>query len=111
MFGEKSLLMGDEIADSVLEYARLLGAEAGTDTVTVHAIGADGNTVDVALLLNSSSVMVVESTNSDVEPPDNDEAARYVHERIDRLRTPPEARSEDRAGDFELHDLDIPDKA
>ena len=38
---EKSLLMGDDAADSLLEYARLLGEASHVDTVTVRALGPD----------------------------------------------------------------------
>jgi hypothetical protein len=87
-FGDKSLLMGDDAADSLLEYASLLAQDSSADTVTVQAVGPDGNTVDVALLLNSSSIMAVESTNSTMDAPENTEAVRYMQERIDRLQTP-----------------------
>jgi hypothetical protein len=102
-FGDKSLLMDDEAADSLLEYARLLGEDSRADTVTVRALGADGNTVDVAFLLNASSVLVVESTNSIVEPPENDEAVRYMQERIEQLVRPPEVKSE-RVDELGHHD-------
>jgi hypothetical protein len=89
MFAEKSLLMGDEVADCLLEYARLLAENSAADNVTIRAISPDGNTIDAALLLNASSVMMAESTNSTVEPPSNDEAVKYMQDRIDRLLHPP----------------------
>ena len=48
MFAEKSLLMGDEVADCLLEYARLLADNSTADTVTIRAISPDGNTIDVS---------------------------------------------------------------
>lgn len=107
-FAEKSLLMGDDAADCLLEYARVLAETTGADTVTVTAIGTDGNTVDAAFLLNSSSVMVIESTNSATEPPDNSEAVRYMQDRIDRLLHPREVQpSSDRDGyDYDIADFD-----
>ena len=101
MFAEKSLLMGDEVADYLLEYARLLAENAAADTVTVRAISPDGNTIDAALLLNAASVMMAESTNSTVEAPSNDEAVRYLRDRIDRLLHPPTARPETAAPDLD----------
>jgi hypothetical protein len=107
MYAEKSLLMGDEVADAILEYARLLADASHADTVTVRAIGVDGNTVDAAFLLNSTSVMMVESTNSTVVPPDNAEAVRYLQEQIERLRRPPGVQAEDDGGTYYDEDIDL----
>jgi hypothetical protein len=107
MYAEKSLLMGDEVADSLLEYARLLAEASHADTVTVRAIGVDGNTVDAAFLLNPTSVMMVESTNSTVEPPDNEEAVRYLQERIERLSRPPGVQAEEDGAIFYDDDIDL----
>jgi hypothetical protein len=108
VFAEKSLLMGDDAADLLLEYARLLGETSHVDTVSIRAIGSDGNTVDVGFLLNVSSVMVVESTNSTVEPPGNDEAVRYMQARIDYLTRPPSAPVDDAHDILHLDDFDTP---
>ena len=107
-FAEKSLLMGDEVADTLLEYARVLALASLADTVTIQAIGMDGNTVDVAFLLNATSDMVVESTNSSVESPDNEEAVRYMQERIDRLANPRLAEAESADQVFRHEDIDLP---
>jgi hypothetical protein len=107
-YSEKSLLMDDDAADALLEYARLLGEASRSDTVTVRAIGADGNTVDAAFLLNQSSVMMVESTNSTVVPPENSEAVRYMQERIDQLNRPPEVQADEAGGEYSYGDLDLP---
>jgi hypothetical protein len=104
---EKSLLMGDDIADCLLEYSRLLGQDSQVDAVTVRAIGPDGNTVDVSILLNSGTTLVIESTNSTVEAPENHEAVRYVQSRIDRIINPPEAHAETSSDTF---DFDIDDR-
>jgi hypothetical protein len=103
---EKSLLMGDDVADCLLEYSRLLGQDSQVDAVTVRGIGPDGNTVDVSILLNAATMLVIESTNTTVEAPGNDEAVRYMQERIDRIINPPEARPEPSGETF---DFDIED--
>lgn len=108
MFAEKSLLMGDEVADCLLEYARVLGENSSADTVTLRAISPDGNTIDAAFLLNAATVMMAESTNSEVQPPSNDEAVRYMRDRIDRLQHPPTAQSESMPADPD-YDLVSPD--
>ena len=108
MFAEKSLLMGDEVADCLLEYAQLLAANSTADTVTVRAISPDGNTIDAAFLLNAASVMMAESTNSTVEAPANEEAVQYMEDRIDRLLHPPSVQPETANSDPD-YDLVSPD--
>ena len=104
-FGEKTLLMGDDIAQALVEYARILGNESRADTVTAKGIGPDGNTVDITFLLNAATTLVIESTDSDIEPPENDEAVRYVNDSIERIQRPPTARTGSPFGDG-LSDLD-----
>jgi hypothetical protein len=94
-YGEKSLLMGDDAADVLLEYARLLADNAKADTVTIRSISPDGNTVDASFLLNVSSVLMTESTNSEVDPPDNEEAVADMRDRIDALLRPAAMAAED----------------
>ncbi len=87
-FGEKAILVGDDAADALLEYARVIGDAGTADTVTLNAIGPDGNTVEVGILLNSSTSLIVEGTNSDVRAPENDEAVAEMRERIEALTRP-----------------------
>jgi hypothetical protein len=54
--GDKALLVGDDTADAVLEYARVIGDAGTADTVAIRAIGPDGNTVEVGLLSNQAQV-------------------------------------------------------
>jgi hypothetical protein len=108
MFAEKSLLMGDEVADCLLEYARLLGENSSTDTVTIRAISPDGNTIDAAFLLNGASVMLIESTNSTVDPPPNDEAVQYMQDRIEQILNPPQAQTR-QGSNHQDYDLPSPE--
>ena len=87
-FGDKAVLMGDEAADTLLEYARVIADTSRADSVTLRAISPDGNTVDAAFLLTASTMLMVESTNSAVEPPDNKEAVREMRDRIDAVTRP-----------------------
>jgi hypothetical protein len=93
-FAEKSLLMDDQVADSLLEYAKTLAEYSRTDIVALRAISPDGNTVEAEFLLNDSSTMLVESTNSTMSTPDNSDAVRYMRERIDALTNPPSSQPE-----------------
>lgn len=93
-YAEKALLVGDDAADTLLEYARVIADTGGADTVTLRAIGRDGNTVEASFLLSQSTDMMVESTNSDVEAPDNEQAVRDMRERITAIARPVRPESE-----------------
>lgn len=93
-FADKSLLMGDDAADTLMEYARLIADTQHADTVTLSSISTDGNTVDVSFLLNSNTVLVIETTNSATEPPGNGPAVREMQARIDAITRPVNAQAE-----------------
>jgi hypothetical protein len=97
-YADKTIFLDDLTADLLVEYAGLLAAEQSGDTVTVRAIGQDGNEVDASLVLNMATNLVTESTNSEIEAPANEVAAAYMRERIDMIRNPPSAKGFDTAG-------------
>ena len=105
-FGDKALLMGDDAGDALLEYARLIADNGRADTVTLRAISSDGNTVEASFLLDASSSLMIESTNSEVEPPDNSEAVADLRERIDAVTRPVSAFAD---GEWTGPDYDVPD--
>jgi hypothetical protein len=94
-YADKSLFMGDEAADTLLEYARLVADSQRADTVTLRSISPDGNTVEASFLLDASTILMVESTNSEVEPPDNSEVVKEMQERIDAITRPVSVETEE----------------
>ena len=60
-FGETSLLMRDDAADPLMEYARQLSDNDQADTVTLRSISPAGNTVEASFLLSDSTNLIVES--------------------------------------------------
>ncbi|MCW3493350.1 hypothetical protein [Microbacterium sp. SSM24] len=106
-FADKSLLMGDAAAEALLEYARLIADTHGADSVTLKSISSDGNTVDASFLLNANTVLLIESTNSDVVAPDNRAATQEMQERIDAISRPASAQPEEPwpASDYDFPDL------
>jgi len=107
-FADKTLFVGDDVADLLVEYAALLGAAQSADSVRVSAVGQDGNEVEVDFVLNAATNIASETTNSTMQPPANDEAEAYMRERIGVLQNPPKAQSEDLSGlddgsDFDAH--------
>jgi hypothetical protein len=67
----KSLLVGDEVADALIRRAALLGKVRSADSVVVRAVGRDGEEVEANFLLDPGTVMIVESTASELPDPDN----------------------------------------
>jgi hypothetical protein len=80
---EKSLLVGDEAADLLLEYASFLGNGRMVDTVKLSAYGSDGEEVTATFLLNDGVTIIAESTRSTLPEPDNAEAVAYMRQAID----------------------------
>lgn len=90
-YGDKSLLIDDDGADSLMEYARALGSAHMTDAVTLRAIGPDGNEVDATFLLNAGTELMTETASARAEVPSNEEVVDYMQERTRLILTPPES--------------------
>lgn len=84
-FADKSLLVGDDAAHAVLDYATALADRGRADQVTVRAIGDDGNEVEVSFVLDAGTIIAAETTNSSMEAPDNDFAVADIRRRLGRL--------------------------
>jgi hypothetical protein len=84
-FADKSLLMGDDAAEILLEYATALAASGQADQVMLRAIGGDGNEVEVHMLLNAGTIIASESTNSTTNAPDNRDNVTDIRRRLGRL--------------------------
>jgi hypothetical protein len=87
-FAEKSLLLDDETADALVEYAALLVQHNTGDTVDVHAFGADGDEVDAKLLLSSGAPIMAETSQTSLPDPDNSAALEYIRLASARLAHP-----------------------
>jgi hypothetical protein len=95
---DKSLLVGDDAADLLVEYAKLLGQVSSADSIDLHAIGADGDEVVATFLLNSGVTLVAESTTSQLAEPDNSKAEQYMHTQILQGRERAEISADDISG-------------
>lgn len=85
----KDLLLGDEAADVLTEYAALLADHGGGDRVRLNAISGDGDEVVVTVVLSRGSTLLTETAHTGMPEPDNREAIAVLRRRIQRLRTPP----------------------
>jgi hypothetical protein len=79
-FGDKSLLIGDAVADALLEYAAFLATAARGDTVEVHAISSDGDEVTASFLLGPGVTVMAETSHTQLPEPDNSDAIAYMQE-------------------------------
>lgn len=84
-YADKSLLIGDEAADALLEYAVALANAEKADTVDVHAFGQDGQEVVATFLLESGAPVMAETVHTTMTEPDNWEAVAYMREHISKL--------------------------
>jgi hypothetical protein len=83
-FVGKSLLVGDEAAEIVIEYAATLARFGGADTVRLMAYGAGGDEVQALLLLSQGAPIMAETSNTDKPEPDNRDIVLYMRERLAR---------------------------
>jgi hypothetical protein len=97
---DKSFLVGDDAADTLIRYAALMGKVGSADTVTIRSIGVDGEVVEAQFLLNPGSVLMSESTHSALPEPDNSDALQYMWDQIQRYESfsMPEDETESGAG-------------
>lgn len=99
-YGEKAHFLGDDAAEMLMEYASALGNADRFDTVTLRAVDGHGNSVEATFLLNPSTVMLMESSSSDMAEPENTAGTDYMRRQISRLRQPPEITSEEEPPPF-----------
>lgn len=77
-FGGKSLLVGDAIAEALLQYAAVLTGESRADTVRVTAIDEGGDEVTATFLLGPGATMMAETAHTKLPEPDNQAALEYI---------------------------------
>ncbi len=90
-YAHKSLIVGDEAGTLITEYAAALARALSADTVTLRAIGADGDDVEAIFVLDSGTVLMAETASTSVAEPDNAEAIAYMQEKTRLLNTPQRA--------------------
>lgn len=70
-YDSSMILTGDAIADAVLDYAAILGANSRTDTVAIPAVADDGSVTRTTVLIGPSSQLTLSAAPDDeLEPED-----------------------------------------
>ena len=83
LYSDKDLLLGNEVAQLLVEYAALMGKVKTADEVKVQAIsGGDGDEVQALFVLNGGAALLAETTHSSLPEPDNANAIEYMHTQI-----------------------------
>lgn len=97
----KDLLVGDEAADVLTEYAALIARQGGGDHVELRAYSGDGDNVVVSIVLSSGTTLIAESSHNTLPEPDNAEAIAYMREMIHKATSPPSVQPDAELGAYE----------
>lgn len=83
--GGTALLVGDDAADAIVEYAAVLARAGSADTVELRAIDPSGRGVQAYYALTATCAAMAQSTDSSGPEPDNTEIVNYINAQIRRL--------------------------
>jgi hypothetical protein len=106
-YAHKSLLVGDEAADTITEYAAALARHGSADTVTLAAYGADGDDVEGTFVLDQGTVLMAETTHSSIPEPDNADVVMQMRGNILRLSPPNPVQPPDETMPATYDELDL----
>ena len=88
-YADKSLLVGDDAAETLIRYAAALGRKQISDDIRLTAISGDGDEVTATFLLSASAPLMTESAHSSLPEPDNTAAVEHMRKKIDDLEHTP----------------------
>jgi hypothetical protein len=101
----KDLLIGDEAAEVLAEYAALVANQGAGDRVDVHAISSDGDEVVATIVLSSGTTLLTETVHSSLPEPDNAEVIAYMRSKIQHTKSPPSVKPELEAYESQFDEL------
>ncbi|OII12098.1 hypothetical protein [Curtobacterium sp. MCBA15_008] len=79
------ILTGDAIADAVLDYAAILGANSRTDTVAIPAVADDGSVTRTTVLLGPASELTLSAAPDDELEPEDRAFIRHLRDAAQRV--------------------------
>jgi hypothetical protein len=85
----KDLLIGDEAADLLTQYAAVVADHGLGDRVLLHALSSDGDAVEVMVVLSAGTTIIAETSHNTFPEPDNGESIAYLRKRIKEVTSPP----------------------
>jgi hypothetical protein len=87
-YGESGFLVGDEVADVLVDYTVMMAKKDTADSVTVVVLGPDGNTEESRFVIGPATMLTAETTRSELEEPDNSKVIEYMRARMEELSSP-----------------------
>ena len=104
-YADRSVLIGNEAADTLIEYSALLADNGRADSVALNAIGPDGDDIVASFVLGSGTNLMAESTSSQLPEPDNTDGLSYMKEKLDDLSSSHNVKPDvDAVGDIKAFD-------
>ena len=88
-YADKSLLVGDEAADTLIRYAAALGRKQISDSVELAAISSDGDEVTATFLLSASAPLMAETAHTSLPEPDNTRIVEHMRQQVLTLEHAP----------------------
>ncbi|MDQ1531351.1 MAG: hypothetical protein QOE37_1456 [Microbacteriaceae bacterium] len=102
-YADSSIRTDDRLADTVLEYAKLLAYLKTADTVTIPYLAESGDLAEITMLVGPSSQVTASSDDEHAFPGDSLPAIEEIERRI-LLRTPRNVAVQERLPEDELDD-------
>jgi hypothetical protein len=91
IYGETSWLIGDDAADTVLQFAVELAQRDSAAAIDLTVLDAAGAEQTVRFLIGPATMMMAESTGSSFPEPDNTAALDGMRDQLDLMAHPPNA--------------------
>src|SRR5689334_6622281 len=70
-YGERTWLLGDTTADTLLDYAAALARANSAERVSVQVLDINGDSEQLDLLIGPATMMTAEPTHDEFDDPDN----------------------------------------
>jgi hypothetical protein len=84
-FGEKSVLLGDDAADALIEYGAAVARSGSADVVRLRVISSSGEDSVATFLLDSGTSLVTETVAIDAAEPDNADTVARLRDSLEAL--------------------------
>lgn len=102
-YAEKTLLVGDEMADVMMEWSAALATDGAAEALVVAAISGDGDDVVATFQIGVGSPVMVETSTTTLAEPDNAGVVTRLRALLDRRASPrPIATEPPRTDGFEM---------
>lgn len=84
-YGEVSYLVGDDVANLIVQYTARLSTGRQADAIEINVLGPDGNLETSTFALGPGITMAAETTRSELEEPDNSAAIEHMTKAISQM--------------------------